>query len=150
MHATVARAQTLAEDLNAFWILIQRTSSSQWFREIAEADLSLTQLKTLMALGSDADQRLSVKQLAGFLHLSEAATSRAADAMVRRGLLARTECAEDRRQRLLQLTPAGAALRDRVIEARVAGLVEFVEGLEPAEQQALAAALSPIVQRLQT
>jgi DNA-binding MarR family transcriptional regulator len=147
MHATVAPTQTLAEDLNAFWILIQRTASADWFRVIAESDLTLTQLKTLMAL---APGTMSVKQLAAFLQLSEAATSRAADAMVRRGLLARTECAEDRRSRLLQLTPEGAALRDRVIEARVAGLVEFLEGLEPAETQALAAALSPIVQRLQT
>ena len=48
MHATVAPAQTLAEDLNSFWVLIQRTASSDWFRVIAESDLSLTQLKTLM------------------------------------------------------------------------------------------------------
>jgi DNA-binding MarR family transcriptional regulator len=147
MHATVAPAQALAEDLNAFWILIQRTASSDWFRAIAEADLSLTQLKALMILGGQ--ESASVKQLAGILHLSEAATSRAADAMVRRGLLARKECAEDRRSRRLALTDEGRALRDRVIEARVAGLVDFVERLNPQEQSALAAAVSPIVKRLE-
>lgn len=146
MHATTAPAQTLAEDLNALWILIQRTASADWFRAIAEADLSLTQLKSLMALGGG--ETLSVKELAGVLQLSEAATSRAADQMVRRGLLARKECAEDRRSRRLELTAEGAALRERVIAARVAGLVEFVEGLAPQEQDALAAALSPIVKRL--
>ena len=145
MHATVAPTQALAEEVAAFWGLIQRTASTDWFRVIAEADLSLTQLKALMAL---ADGSMSVKELATFLSLSEAATSRAADAMVRRGLLARRECAEDRRSRRLALTPEGAGVRDRVIEARVSGLVEFVERLTPDEQAALSAALSPIVQRL--
>ena len=144
MHATVAPTQALAEDLAAFWGLIQRTASADWFRVITEADLSLTQLKALMAL---AHGSLSVKQLAGMLHLSEAATSRAADGLVRRGLVGRKECAEDRRSRRLALTAEGAAVRDRVIQARVSGLVEFVERLTPDEQAALAAAVSPIVKR---
>ena len=146
MHADVAPTQALAEDLAAFWGVIQRTASADWFRVITESDLSLTQLKALMALGMTGS--MSVKQLAEFLHLSEAAASRAADAMVRRGLLARKECAEDRRSRRLALTPEGAAVRDRVIQARVSGLVEFVERLTPEERAALAAAVSPIVQRL--
>ena len=145
MHATVASTQALAEDLHALWGLIQRTASSEWFAVITESELTFTQLKSLMALG---DTQLSVKQLAGVLSLSEAAASRAADALVRRGLLARTECADDRRSRLLKLTPEGAAMRDRIVEARVAGLVEFVERLTPDEQAALLAAVSPIVQRL--
>jgi DNA-binding MarR family transcriptional regulator len=145
MHATVAPTQALAEDLAAFWGLIQRTASSDWFRVITEADLSLTQLKALMAL---AHGSLSVKQLANLLQLSEAATSRAADGLVRRGMVGRRECAEDRRSRRLELTPDGAAVRDRVIQARVSGLVEFVERLTPDEQAALAAAVSPIVERL--
>ena len=145
MHATVAPTQALAEDLACFWGLIQRTASSDWFRVITEADLSLTQLKALMAL---AHGSMSVKQLASMLQLSEAATSRAADGLVRRGLVGRKECAEDRRSRRLELSPEGAAVRDRVIQARVSGLVEFVERLTPDEQAALAAAVSPIVQRL--
>ena len=147
MHAPVAPAQTLAEDLSSLWGLIQRTASADWFRVITEADLSLTQLKALMALAHGSQ---SVKQLASTLGLSEAATSRAADGMVRRGLLARRECAEDRRSRRLALTEEGAAVRDRVIEARVAGLVDFVQRLTPDEQAALSAAVSPIVQRLTT
>jgi DNA-binding MarR family transcriptional regulator len=140
MHATA-----LAEDLAALFGLVQRTASADWFRVITEADLSLTQLKALMAL---AHGSMSVKQLASFLHLSEAATSRAADAMVRRGLLARTECTEDRRSRRLELTAEGAATRERIVAARVSGLVEFVERLTPEEQAALGAAVSPIVKRL--
>lgn len=146
MHATAASSQTLAEELARFWGIIQRTASGDWFRVISEFDLTLTQLKTLMALGMG---ELSVKQLAGVLGLSEAATSRAADSMVRREFVTRTECAEDRRSRLLKLTAEGTAVRDRIIQARVAGLRDFVERLEPAEQQALTAALSPIVSRLE-
>lgn len=145
MHARVVSEQALAEDLAAFWGLIQRTASADWFRVIAESDLSLTQLKALMALGSG---RLSGKQLAGVLQLSEAATSRAADGLVRRGLLARTECTQDRRSRFVELTADGEAVRERVIAARVAGLAEFVARLTPEERTALEAAVSPIVARL--
>lgn len=144
MHAKVVSPQALAEELHAFWGLIQRTASADWFRVITESELTFTQLKAIMALGDD---RRSVKQLAGLLGLSEAAASRAADGLVRRGLLARTECAEDRRSRLLALTPAGADVRERIVAARVAGLVEFVERLSEIEQAALAAAVSPIVSR---
>lgn len=146
MHATVASTQTLAEDLHALWGLIQRTASAEWFSVITESELTFTQLKSLMALG---DTELSVKQLAGVLALSEAAASRAADALVRRGLLARTECADDRRSRLLKLTADGAAMRERIVEARIAGLMEFVERLTPDEQAALGAAVAPIVRRQQ-
>jgi DNA-binding MarR family transcriptional regulator len=145
MHATVTPTQALAEDLHGLWGLIQRTASADWFRVITESELTFTQMKSLMALGN---AELSVKQLAGVLSLSEAAASRAADGMVRRGLVTRTECPDDRRSRRLKLTEEGAAMRERIVEARVAGLVEFVERLAPEEQQALAAAVSPIVKRL--
>ena len=145
MHATVAPTQALAEDLACFWGLIQRTASSDWFRVITESELTFTQMKSLMALGNE---ELSVKQLAGVLSLSEAAASRAADGMVRRGLVTRTECPDDRRSRRLKLTADGALMRERIIEARVAGLVEFVERLTPDEQAALSAAVAPIVKRL--
>ena len=144
MHAKVATTQALAEDLHALWGLIQRTASADWFRVITESELTFTQMKALMALGNG---RISVKQLAGMLQLSEAAASRAADAMVRRGLVGRTECAEDRRSRLLELTEEGAAMRERIIAARVAGLIEFVERLSADEQAALASAVTPIVKR---
>ena len=145
MHATVAPTQALAEDLHSLWGLIQRTASAEWFSVITESELTFTQLKSLMALGNET---MSVKQLAGVLSLSEAAASRAADGMVRRGLVARTECPDDRRSRRLKLTADGALMRERIIEARISGLVEFVERLSPDEQAALSAAISPIVQRL--
>ena len=147
MHATTASTQALAEDLHALWGLIQRTASAEWFQVITESELTFSQMKALMALG---DTELSVKQLAGVLSLSEAAASRAADAMVRRGLLGRTECADDRRSRLLKLTAEGAAMRERIIEARIAGLTEFVERLSSDEQAALAAAVAPIVKARNT
>jgi DNA-binding MarR family transcriptional regulator len=141
----VTSTQALAEDLQAIWGLIGRTSSGEFFREVAEAEISLTQLKALHALNAGD---LSGKQLAQALQISEAAASRAADGLVRRGLLERRECASDRRSRRLALTAEGIAIRDRLMQARLAGLVDFVEQLDPAEQAALAAAISPIVKRL--
>jgi DNA-binding MarR family transcriptional regulator len=146
MHATVASAQELAESLQALWGLVAKTGSSSFFQEVADADVSLTQLKALHALADGND--LSGKQLAAALQISEAAASRAADGLVRRGFLTRHDCADDRRSRRLALTPEGVVVRDRLMNARLAGLVDFVEGLTPDEQAALAAALSPIVRRL--
>jgi DNA-binding MarR family transcriptional regulator len=145
MHATVASTQELAEALHVLWGVISKTGSTAFFQEVAEADISLTQLKALHAL-SDGDR--SGKQLASALQISEAAASRAADGLVRRGLLERRECAEDRRSRRVALTADGRAMRDRLMQSRLAGLVDFVEQLDPDEQAALAAALSPIVKRL--
>lgn len=145
MQSSVASTQEVAQGLQALWHLIGRTASGEFFRVVAESELSLSQLKALYAL---TDESLSVKQLAAALHISEAATSRAADGLVRRGLLERRECQDDRRSRRMHLTPAGAEVRDRTMQARLAGLVEFVERLTPAERASLDAALSPIVERL--
>ena len=136
----------LAHDLQAVWVLITRTTSGDFFRTVDELQLSLTQMKALHVL-ADAGE-LSVKELADALQLSFPAASRAVDALVRSDLLGRRECSEDRRSRRVFLTDAGAHAVQRISEARLAGLNQFVETLDPDEREALSAALAPIVQRI--
>jgi DNA-binding MarR family transcriptional regulator len=146
VQATSASTQSIAKDLAAFMALVHRTSQGEWLRTVDELDLSLTQLKTLhLTAGSQAE--LSIKDLACALSLSLPAASRAADGLVHRGLVARRECAEDRRSRLISLTDDGRATLERVFEARLAGLEDFVAGLGDTDRAALGDALKVLVGR---
>lgn len=136
----------MAKDLQALFKYVGRAWSGDFFRTMAELELGITQLKTLLVL-ADAEE-LSVKGIAEALGLSLAAASRTVDSLVQRGLIERRECAADRRSRLVTLAPAGADAVRRVNEARLAGLLEFAKTLEDSEREALDAALRPIVRRL--
>lgn len=127
-------------------MVINRTSSGDFFRTVDELELSLTQMKALHVL-ADREER-SVKELGEALSLSFPAASRAVDGLVRRGLLERRECLEDRRARLVQLSPEGADAVRRMAEARLAGMTEFVDTLQEADRKALSRALAPILKRI--
>ena len=111
----------------------------------AENDISFTQLKALHALFNARE--LSVKELGDRLGLSVAAMSRAVDGLVQRGMVDRTEDAEDRRIKRLQLTNDGDELVRRLREGRMAGFEEFIDSLSPKERAALAKTLELISAR---
>jgi len=122
-----------------------RLSGGGFLQELADNDLSLTQLKALHVL--DETGEISIKQLGESLQLSMPATSRAVEGLVQRGLVSRSECATDRRCKLLDLSADGRAALERVSRARLAGFARFAETLEDAERDALLAAVRPIVER---
>jgi DNA-binding MarR family transcriptional regulator len=93
------------------------------------------------------EEDLSVKALGESLGLSLAAMSRAADELVQRGLLDRTEDPSDRRIKRLRLTDAGHELVQKMRELRMAGFEQFVATLTPKERAQLAKALEPILAR---
>jgi DNA-binding MarR family transcriptional regulator len=123
-----------------------RASQSEFMRTFERLDLSLTQVKLLMGLQDREND--SVTNLGGCIGLSPAASSRAVDQLVRRGLIERVESPDDRRSRLLTLTEAGADVLRQVTEARLHGLEAFVLTLPEAERAALSVALAPIVDRI--
>jgi DNA-binding MarR family transcriptional regulator len=112
----------------------------------AENDISFSQMKALHAL-RDVPDHVSVKELGDSLGLSLAAISRAADGLVQRGLVTRTEDSEDRRIKRLRLTDAGHDLVQKLIQSRLAGIEEFVATLSPKERALLDKALQPILAR---
>lgn len=61
------------------------------------------------------------------------------DNLVKRGLVARQRRADDRRRIDISLTAEGAALIENMFPAHVAGVVETMDALSPAEQRQLAA-----------
>ena len=110
-----------------------------------EFELSFSQMKALHYLHEEDD--LSMKALGERLGLSIAAISRAADELVQRGLMDRTEDPADRRIKRLRLTSQGRELVQKMRELRMAGFEQFVATLSPKERNQLAKALEPILAR---
>jgi DNA-binding MarR family transcriptional regulator len=110
-----------------------------------EFDLSFSQMKALHYVHGEED--LSVKALGETLGLSLAAMSRAADELVQRGLMDRTEDPADRRIKRLRLTKKGHELVMKMRELRMAGFEQFVATLSSKERAQLVKALEPILAR---
>ena len=151
MQATAASSQAseqalLAADLGTFVGFVMSTRGRDVMEIASEFDISLSQMKGLHSLKT-ATEPLSVKELADRLGLSLAAMSRAADGLVQRGLVGRLEDTQDRRMKRLSLTRKGDELVQKLRDARLAGIEEFVESLSPKERSLLAKALDPIMAR---
>jgi DNA-binding MarR family transcriptional regulator len=119
---------------------------------IDESGLTFAQMKVLVALDDagnapEGPSRGTVTALSESLGFSPASASRAADGLVKKGLATRVEDPEDRRVRLLALTPDGSELADRIVSARLAGLEEFTSSLTPDESGRLEAALDALLER---
>lgn len=109
-------------------------------------DLSFSQLKGLHALAGEP-AAISVKTLGEKLGLSLAAISRAAEELVQRGLVNRTEDPADRRIKRLCLTDEGRDLVRKMRELRMAGFEQFVTTLTPKQRTQLAKTLDSILAR---
>ena len=140
-------ATELAADLLALWrhVLSTGDAGAGAYAVFDELDLTLTQVKALVALAQD---ELTVKELAERLGLSLPGASRAVDALVCRGLLDRREDPDDRRQKRLTCTDAGRDALRRLDDARLAGLAAFAATLPATQRKRLSAALRPILDDL--
>jgi DNA-binding MarR family transcriptional regulator len=145
--ATSAQAtdQELSRQLGAFVGFLMSTHGRDLINLSHEFELSFSQMKALHYV--HGEENLSVKALGEQLGLSLAAMSRAADELVQRGLMDRTEDPADRRIKRLRLTEKGHGLVLKMREVRMAGFEQFVATLSPKEHTLLAKALEPILAR---
>ena len=146
MRANVASPQALTEVLAPLWAYLNRRSSPELFRALADLGSSFSQSKMLFLLQDGRAH--SITEIAAALELSVAAASRAIDGLSEKGYVARRESDEDRRSRLVTLTDRGRAAIDRVSRARTQTLQRFAEDLTPEERQRLHDAVLPIVERI--
>ncbi|HWH92884.1 MAG TPA: MarR family transcriptional regulator [Baekduia sp.] len=145
MQATTGiSTEELARLLARFLMSTMKTAQGEVFKLVAELDLSMTQLKILHTLDSDA-REFTPSELAQVVGLSPAATGRAVDALARARLVSRREDDADRRVKRLALTPTGAAAVARITQARLEGLARSINGLDAEQREALAAALAPLL-----
>ena len=143
----------VARQLAGFFRYVTLASDSDFFREVTELDLSLSQLKILSLLyeqpapsAGEADY-LSVKEVAERLGISFPAASRALDPLVRRRLIARREDTEDRRVKRVRLTVRGDGLVERLYAIRVASFEALLASFSEVEREKLGAALDEILTR---
>jgi DNA-binding MarR family transcriptional regulator len=125
---------------------LTKSAGPALFDVLEEHGLTLSNVKVLNAL--DANDDVSVKELAEHLGLSLPGASRALDGLLKRGFVVRHEDAHDRRIKRAGLTDAGRELLARINAARLAGLEQFAADLTQDERDALGAALTPIADRL--
>jgi DNA-binding MarR family transcriptional regulator len=131
--ANVALGQRLTPDL---------------FQQLAELGLSVTRHKMLLLLQRERRDELSVKALGDHLSLSLATASRAVEGLHQRGYVERLGCDRDRRVKHVRITDAGRAAIAQLHETHVAVLADVLATLTAAERRDLAAALAPLLARL--
>lgn len=85
-----------------------------------------------------------VSDIADHLAVTNAAASQTIERLVQQGLLDRSEDPNDRRAKQIALSPAGRALMQESIEARVRWMAELTTVLSPEEQDTIVAALDAL------
>jgi MarR family transcriptional regulator, organic hydroperoxide resistance regulator len=99
------------------WGLMHELMMSMRGRFLAiasELDLSPPQLGALKAL--EPGRPLAMSELAGILHCDNSNVTGIIDRLEDRGLVERRSAEHDRRVKMLVVTPAGAELRQRLVE----------------------------------
>lgn len=98
-------------------------------------DLSMAQLKVLLLL--DAEQNLTIGQVARKMGFTKPTTSILVDKLVQGDYILRTEDAEDRRRTILQLTEKGTELAASLLRGKRTLMCALLSAMPPADLQAL-------------
>src|ERR1700733_5679121 len=108
-------------------------------RRASKQKLSIPQLRTLYFIS--IHDRPSLSDAADFIGLSLPAMSRLVDALVRKELVSRTACQDDRRHVRLGITAKGAAALDVAWKGTHARLSEEVEAMSQEQRITISAAM---------
>lgn len=127
--------------------LLHRKVTGDTLAIMHEAGLTLPQMVALHALHHRGPS--SINGLAETLNLSTSATSHMVERLVERELVWRREDPEDRRQKRVELAPAGAELLSRLGHAREEELERIQRELDPEVRAAVAQLLEQTIQQLQ-
>lgn len=119
-------------------------------RHLSEtAGLSLPDYDVLVRLSEAGDEGLRLAGLSAALDWEQSRTSHHVSRMVRRGLLARQECADDRRGAFVVLAPAGREALEAAAPAHVEEVRRLVfDALTPAQVASLREVADAVTARL--
>ena len=106
---------------------ITLSSGGTMMHVVEELELTLPQL---IMLDMTAREDQTVSSLAEHLRFTPGAVSRLADRLVRKGYLSREEGLEDRRRKILRLTPDGKQIKERIETARAGSFSSAMSGLD--------------------
>lgn len=144
---TDAATDALADDLYTLLQFVLKTTQGDLFRALEGMQFSFTQMKLLMTLDAHAEEPCALSRVGETLGISLPACSRAVDALHQRGLVARREDPTDRRVKRVEITDAGRAMLQQILNVRLAAIAQFTETLSPTDQHRLTDALAPLLAR---
>lgn len=147
--AADAEVHEIAARLGALISHIFLSDRGEQLRVMEESGLSITQIKTLLALAGPGEttEPRQITEIGDQLGLSAPTVSRAVDGMVRKRLITRVEDEEDRRVRRIAITAKGEQLVGKLVSLRLAGLERFASSLTAAQRRKLGAALESMLER---
>ena len=130
--------------LEDFIIRLMSLAESEGMDALLEMDLSFSHVRTLFCLAHCAEE-IPINAIAERLNLSVAAAGRNVDQLVRLNLVERRESPDDRRVKLVSLTPAGQKVAGQHFESKRASIRTFAEELPADQREDLHSALAAIL-----
>lgn len=134
----------LHEVLEEFLTRLMKLSEADGMDALAELDLSFSQARLLFLL-TKTGAPMSIHAIATALKLSNAATGRNVDQLLKLDLVQRRENPEDRRVKLVSLTSRGEQLCAHHREAKRTSIKAAMEELPPEQRENLHRALTDIL-----
>lgn len=119
--------------------IFMRRSMRDIIRYTRTTGYSMPQISTLMRISKQGV--CGVSNIGEYLGVTNAAASQMINKLVENGLLERSEDPDDRRNRLIALTPAGEALVHDFVNARYGWLEGLSDQLSQDRQEAIIGAL---------
>ncbi len=129
MNPSDVNPELLARRLQELMNLLHSRFAQDTLALMVESEITLPQMVTLHMLKMGGGT--SVSGIQAGLQLSASATSHLVDRLHAKGLLDRVEDQEDRRQKVISITVAGADLLDRLTAARTEQLTRATQDLDP-------------------
>jgi MarR family 2-MHQ and catechol resistance regulon transcriptional repressor len=133
------------------WLVLGKTfraSAKYLYKGLAETGIDDTDFRILEALLSKGP--LPVNTIGPKVYLTPGAISVAIDRLLDRGLVSRVESPEDRRVRIVSLTPKGKALIAPIFRKHAAEIRNVFADASPKELRTLEATLKKIGKRAES
>ena len=104
-------------------------------RTMSCAGLSFARTKVLMRVANEGPMNQAT--LAGLLGFAPRSVTEAVDALERDGLVSRTEDPQDRRARIVAITPAGRDAHEAAVAVKAKAMTEIFGSLTPEQRSTL-------------
>jgi len=147
MSAPDPQIERLSRLIPTLMGLIHRQVAGDTLAIMHEAGLTLPQMVAMHVLTHRGPQ--TINAIAEALNLSTSAASHLVDRLVEREYLSRSEDPGDRRQKRVELAPAGVELLDNLTRARMEEFERTASRLDPEVREAVTSLLQQIIEHLQ-
>ncbi|AWB91227.1 MarR family winged helix-turn-helix transcriptional regulator [Aeromicrobium chenweiae] len=130
--------------LEDFVMRLMNLAESDGMDALVDLDLSFSQARTLFLLAKTAEP-MSIHAIATQLGLSDAAAGRNVEQLLKLDVVERRESPEDRRVKLVSLTPVGEKLAVSHVDAKRDSIKAFTAALPPEQRDDLHRVLSDVL-----